>query len=173
VRRFLVLVATFCVVLVSCGEGAEETAPGEDVDAFVGSTSCVMTPKSDQTTADETREIREHFSCTIESSDKRVAGTQEIDTVTVIPEATASIPESLMWWAEEDIITTEGGIWRVADGFGVVDMVGVHPMAERVTPFNYGVSKYIGEGGYSGLELTIIYSGTNQSGGYAGWIEQG
>lgn len=170
-RRLLALVATFAVLLVSCGNGGGATAPSEDVDAFVGTGSCVMTPESDETTADETREIREHFSCTLESSDERVTGSRELDTVTVVRDATAPLPDALMWWSEEDVITTEVGTWRLADGYGVVDMAGVHPMAEGVRPSNYEVSRYVGDDGYSGLELTIIYMGTNESGGFAGWIE--
>lgn len=171
-RISLILVTAFAVLLVSCGEGSDATAPSEDADAFVGSGSCVMTPTSNEITADATREIREHFSCTLESSDERVTGSRELDTVTVARDANAPMPDALMWWSEQDVITTEGGTWRVSEGYGVVDMVGVHPLAERVWPFNYEVSRYVGEDGYSGLELTIIYTGTNESGGLSGWIEE-
>jgi hypothetical protein len=170
-RRLFVLMIALSLLLMACSDGTDPT-PSRDAEAFVGTDSCSMSTTSDERLDGGSREIREHFSCTLETSDERVTGTHELDTVTVVRDATAPMPEGLMWWAEDDIITNDGGTWRLTDGYGVVDMVGVHPMAEHVTPFNYGIQKYAGEDGYSGLRLTIIYTGTNESGGLAGWIEQ-
>jgi hypothetical protein len=171
-KRLLTLLVVLSVVLMSCGDNNDAMAPSAKAEAFVGTDIGVMTPISDEVTDDGTREIREHFSTTIEASDERVTGTQELDTVTVVLDPTEAIPDGVMWWVEDDVITNDGGTWRSDDGYGVVDMVGVHPLAERVSPFNYGVIRYVGEGGYAGLELTMFFTGTNESGGVAGWIEQ-
>jgi hypothetical protein len=171
-RGLIVPAISLSLALMACSN-TTDLAPGEDAEAFVGTDSCDVSLRSDERLDDGTREIREHFSCTLETSDERATGTHELDTVTVIQDAQAGLPGGAMWWLEEDVITTDGGTWRATDGYGVVDLVGVHPMAENVKPFNYGVQRYVGENGYSGLKLTIVLTGSNESVGLAGWIEDG
>jgi hypothetical protein len=76
-----------------------------------------------------------------------------------------------VWTAEEATITNDEGVWR-GTGEGIVDLVGVSPLAEGIRPFNYGEVRYEGEGAYEGLTMRLYIAGTNNEAAYAGWIEQ-
>jgi hypothetical protein len=103
--------------------------------------------------------ITEHWTCTVQMSDERVSGTEELEFVSRVDDWTdKAIPTS-----GEGVLINDGGTWR-GSGTAVFK-------PEGGSPVNYGEMTYLGEGGYAGLRYRYFYYGTNAGAEYAGWIE--
>jgi hypothetical protein len=151
--------------LVGCATGGTEDprTPPEDATVVVGTGTCTLESLGDEI-VDGVRVVTERFTCHDEMSDARVTGTE---TLAVTTRLSSSLGGT--WSTAEAVLTTEGGTWR-GWAQGVVDLSGVLPFAEGVTPFNYGEGHYLGEGAYKGLEYHYYMSGSNEEAGVTGWI---
>ena len=144
-----------------------DTVPDGAV-AVTGTSQCTIQPLSDTIGDDGTEVVEERFTCRTTMSDPRASGAEEYPLI-VTRITDPSNPVAGLWHAEGATITNDDGVWR-GNGFGVVDLVGVSPLAEGVWPFNYGEVHYTGEGAYDGLTLHFYISGTNYDFALAGWI---
>ena len=168
-RISLSLIVCFVLVLgASVGASGQEgqafpdLAVPADAEPFVGSEVCEWTYNADEIIED-VHYIVEHFSCTLETSDSRASGSEELDFVTRKGRYRA-LP-----WAATSELTTEEGSWS-GSGEGMVDTVGVSPLGTRGQPFNYGEMTYVGEGANEGLVMHLYAAGGNDVLGVAGWI---
>lgn len=164
-RTILVVIVAASLTGCAGGTGSDVVgAPPDDATAVVGASTCTLTDVSDDV-VDDVRVIVERFECEDTMSDPRVTGTETLlSTSRIEPGAAAGT-----WSAPDAVLTTDGGTWR-GWAQGVVDLTGVLPFAEGVTPFNYGEAHYVGEGAYQGLEYHVYVSGSNSELGVAGWI---
>jgi hypothetical protein len=159
-------VLVLSLVTAGCSDNStvDPSVPPDDAIVVVGSGTCGMTPISDDV-VDGVRVIVEHFVCETESSDPRVSGTEDLMVVTRV----ADYATGGTWTVQDPTLTNDQGVWR-GSSQGIVDLVGVLPFAEGLSPYNYGEAHYIGEGDYEGLEYHYFISGSNGKAGVAGWI---
>lgn len=162
-RTALTITLTAC--LVGCAATVTDVAeaPPDDAAVVAGTGTCTLANLGDEV-IDGVRVVKERFTCADEMSDPRVTGTE---TLVITTRLGASLGGT--WSAPEAVLTTDGGTWR-GWAQGVVDLNGVLPFAEGVTPFNYGEAHYVGEGAYEGLEYHYYMSGSNERAGITGWI---
>jgi hypothetical protein len=168
-RRTFVLIA-LALFMASCSS-ASDTSPfqiPDDALVVAGTGRCEFQSLSESFDSDGVRVIEERFTCETNLSDPRGSGTEEYPVV-VTRVNTPGVGG--VWTAEEATITNDEGVWR-GTGEGIVDLVGVSPLAEGIRPFNYGEVRYEGEGAYEGLTMRLYIAGTNNEAAYAGWIEQ-
>ena len=133
-----------------------------------GTSRCDWRPLGNTFDSEGDEVIEERFVCETEMSDARATGIEEYPLiVTRVIDPDEAVGGT--WTAEDTTLTTEDGVWR-GSGYGVVDMVGVSPLAEGIWPFNYGEVHYVGEGAYDGLRMYLYISGTNLDFALAGWI---
>ncbi len=159
------------ILLAGCGAadgGASAAAsfPPDDATMVSGTATCEITSTS-SARVDGVSEIYEHFTCTLDMSDPRVSGTEELDVTTRVLDQDIATP----WVVTAATLTTEAGTWT-GEGAGVLDWSGSQPYAEGVEPFNYGEMRYSGAGDLAGLELSYYAAGSDYGLAYVGWIEE-
>ncbi len=165
------IAASLSVLVLSLGAAgcssdstADPSVPPDDATVVVGSSICRMVPVSDDTD-DGVEVIVERFVCEDDMSDPRVSGTQDL----MITSRVADRATGGTWTARDATLTNDQGVWR-GSAQGIVDLVGVLPVAEGVVPFDYGEGHLVGEGAYEGLEYHYFMTGSNRESGMTGWI---
>jgi hypothetical protein len=148
-------VTTF--LLAGCGDDSSTTS-SEPTAVAGGTVACdyLALPVEEDNGADV---LTERWICTVEMSDERVSGTEELEFITRVDDWTdRAIPTS-----GEGVLSNDVGSWR-GSGTAVFK-------PEGGSPINYGEMTYLGEGDYAGLRYRYFYYGTNNGAEYAGWIE--
>lgn len=143
----------------------ELVATTTDAEMVFGSSSCEML--SDSTTwADGRAVIVEAFECDQQMSDPRASGV-EVSTTTSWGIGRGG---GGTWISDDAVLTNDDGAWRGA-AYGVYAKVDRLPSVDSNERFyTWGVSRYLGEGAYEGLELVTYSSGTVSQPAIAGWI---
>jgi hypothetical protein len=130
-----------------------------------GSGNCDITSRSDDTPG-TAWVIREHFHCTQVANDPRVTGQADYDFVTTFDPANSPAGR----WVGDQTISNAGGTWH-GKGAGAVVL---WPASDGDYPglLNYGVTFYVGSGGYAGLTYReFVGAAGDAAGDVSGWIE--
>ncbi len=96
------------------------------------------------------------FVCELDTSDRRVNGTQTDDFFRLYDMGGAA----LVWVAEDSVIVNDKGAWR-----------GIVQAGDDATPC--GEAHYVGEGAYDGLEFHYYFCDAGEAAEVRGWISGG
>lgn len=138
----------------------------KDAVMIYGTSSCEMT--SGTTTWEDGRAvIVESFECRQEMSDPRASGI-EISTSTSWGLGTNGGGGT--WVSDDAVLRNDEGTWRGTSSgvYAKTDRLPNVDTAERY--YTWGVSSYVGDGVYEGLELRVYAAGTVSEPVLTGWI---
>ena len=106
---------------------------------------------------------KRHLTCTTESTNPRVVGTEELHLTRY-----GNWSDAAPWTADAVLSTTEG-TWR-GSGRGVRDVTGASGLGMARFPFLYGELTYVGEGAYDGLVMHRYMAGHLGNLAVSGWV---
>ena len=145
--RLLAPLTLVVLLLPACGNSVDQASPKETEPpipngavAVTGTSACTVETLSYTVGEDGMEVVEERFSCDTVMSDPRATGAEEYPLI-VTHYATGDVAG--LWTADGATLTNDDGVWK-GSGFGVVDLVGISPLAEGEWPFNYGESHYTG-----------------------------
>lgn len=150
--------------------GAESSGPMAGRSLFSGTYDCGFPDGISSTTNAGVTTHTGKIRCTLDASDSRASGIETADiTMSEIELSGFHVNKWFDRGTWKGALTNGGGVWRNTEAFGVDQWDASGNLHTAAT------AAYIGEGGYSGLRMRLLYAqGTSESAPayvVVGWIE--